>query len=216
MNYPLAERFKSLQGEGLYTGTPMAFIRFVGCSVGQKVCTACDTDFTSMRKDLGGGSYTAQELLDWIGPDYDRVCMTGGEPMDRDLGDLILFLRQHGKKTHMETSGTKIRRMTVDGPPFGLARPDWITVSPKPGYHESMISLASEIKVILHGLGDGPGWPTLQNALDWANGGKLVYLQPRNERLTVDTDRLHEVVSLCKLYPQLRCSLQLHKVLGER
>lgn len=35
--YPIAERFTSLQGEGLYTGTQMHFIRFAGCSVGKKL-----------------------------------------------------------------------------------------------------------------------------------------------------------------------------------
>lgn len=35
--FPIAERFTSLQGEGLYTGTVMHFIRFAGCSVGSKM-----------------------------------------------------------------------------------------------------------------------------------------------------------------------------------
>lgn len=33
--YPIAEEFDSLQGEGVYTGTPMRFIRLAGCNVGR-------------------------------------------------------------------------------------------------------------------------------------------------------------------------------------
>lgn len=34
--YPIAERFVSPQGEGVWTGTIMAFIRLAGCTVGRK------------------------------------------------------------------------------------------------------------------------------------------------------------------------------------
>ena len=38
--YPIAETFCSPQGEGLWTGTLMHFIRFAGCSVGKKLTMA--------------------------------------------------------------------------------------------------------------------------------------------------------------------------------
>ncbi len=59
MKYPLAERFKAPQGEGLFTGTPMAFVRLVGCSVGKGVCHACDSDFDRVRPDRVGGLFDA-------------------------------------------------------------------------------------------------------------------------------------------------------------
>ena len=84
MKYPVVERFKSLQGEGMYAGTPMAFIRFVGCSVGKKTCAFCDTDFVEPLTWRGGGEYTEDELLEWAQP-YRHICLTGGEPLDQDL-----------------------------------------------------------------------------------------------------------------------------------
>src|SRR5271170_6427812 len=35
--YPVSEIFTSIQGEGVYTGTVMTFIRLAGCSVGKKI-----------------------------------------------------------------------------------------------------------------------------------------------------------------------------------
>jgi hypothetical protein len=94
--------------------------------------------------------------------------------------------------------------------------PLWLTVSPKPGYLPEMLQAADEIKVILGGLGDGEGWPTVEDAVRWADAGQLVYIQPRNERLTLNGDNVEEAVRLVAKYPQLRLSLQLHKVLRTR
>lgn len=210
--YPLAERFKAPQGEGLYAGAPMAFVRFVGCSVGQKVCTACDTDFDRAYPQLGGGNYTAEEIVGWAAPEK-RVCLTGGEPLDRDLSGLIEAAHAAGIVSHIETSGTRYQAW-LDG-----IEPSWtwICVSPKPGYSTEMVEdVADEIKVIIGGLGDGPGWPTVEDAVRWADRGRLVYVQPRNERLTVDRRALDEALEIVAHHPQLRLSVQLHKFLRTR
>ena len=208
MKYPVAERFFAPQGEGLFTGTPFAFIRLVGCSVGQKVCTACDTDFSKMHTHLGGGLYTPEELAEWAG-DYHHSCLTGGEPLDRDLVPLIEVLGN--TYVHIETSGTV-------SPPWLselLDRP-WVSVSPKPGYQNSMIDRADEIKVILGGLGDGPGWPTVDDALRWASEEKIVYIQPRNGVLDIDRQAMDEAIRVVTENPSLRLSIQAHKYLRVR
>lgn len=212
MKYPLAEKFRAPQGEGLYTGTPMAFVRLVGCSVGQDVCTACDTDFHAMHPPLGGGLFTAEEIVEWAKP-YRHMCVTGGEPLDRDLADLFEVARKTGVKVHIETSGTKRPGWLTNVLYF---KEHWLCVSPKPGYLDEMITDADEVKVIIGGLGDGPGWPTVADAVRWADAGKLVYIQPRNQRLTVDKMAMDEVLGVLHEYPQLRLSCQLHKYLGVR
>src|SRR6478752_6982673 len=91
MKYPVAERFFAPQGEGLLTGVPTAFIRLVGCSVGKGVCTACDTEFEQMHHNLGGGLYDETALSTWA-RDMHNICITGGEPLDRDLKPLLQHL----------------------------------------------------------------------------------------------------------------------------
>lgn len=229
MKLPVAERFKAPQGEGLYAGTPMAFVRFVGCSVGQKVCTACDTDFDRINRDLGGGLYSPEEIVEWARP-YEHVCFTGGEPFDRDLRELVAACWRAGLKVHIESSGTVWPDWLVyvaqaqSGLHFELAPVDgaavvgfmWLTVSPKPGFLPRVVRRADELKLILGGLGDGPGWPTLDDAVRWSENGQLVYVQPRNGRLLIDHVALAEAVAVVSDHPALRLSVQLHKFIRTR
>lgn len=210
----------------------MAFIRLVGCSVGQRICTSCDTDFDIMRPELGGGLYTVEELVAWAKEHrVEHVCLTGGEPLDRDLRPLLKGIYEDVGWAHVETSGTKNPGWLVrsDMPeetfPLSVQHDDgeepepmalWLTVSPKPGYRADMLALADELKVIDGGLGDGPGWPTLDDALAWAKEGKLVYWQPRNDRLQIHHDHMAEAIAVVTQHPQLRLSCQLHKYIRTR
>lgn len=239
MTYKLAERFKSIQGEGVYAGTPMAFIRFVGCSVGKKICQHCDTDFEKVGSDWrGGGEFSTEQLKQWLA-DYQHVCLTGGEPLDQDLVPLLEQLCVGGRMAHIETSGT-----VKPHPDVGISEEKvenlWVCVSPKPGFREDMIRMADEIKVIVPGLGtpesvetilaqtqtngrswhvrayDSPStfrWPTLEDALRWADMGKTVFLQPRNGKYDVDKQNLLYVQDVIAEHPQLRLSVQMHKIL---
>ena len=206
--WQIAEKFKSLQGEGSYAGTPMAFIRFIGCSVGKRTCHHCDTDFDLAMPWRGGGEFSAPELLGWAA-DYAHLCLTGGEPFDQNLEELVSFARSCGRHVHIETSGT------VPLPDWLVYhRPHvWICCSPKPGYLQGVVETADEVKVIVPGLGNGPGWPTLEDALQWADFGKRVYLQPRNAKFDVDKQNLIYVQDIIHDHPSLRLSVQLHKLL---
>lgn len=236
MKIPTAERFFAPQGEGLYAGTQMAFIRTVGCSVGKSVCSACDTEFDRMLPSYGGGVYDVAELLAWTGA-CEHVCITGGEPLDRDLRPLLRALVDAKKMPHIETSGTK-RPDWLDPvrPPFEARgehaigypsdrRPGtvawqwsklWLTVSPKPGYLPEMVASADEIKVILGGLGSGSGWPTVEDAVRWADNGRLVYVQPRNDVLRINGENMRAALAVVASHPQLRLSTQLHKYVQTR
>lgn len=225
MEYPVAEIFTSIQGEGVYAGALMTFIRLVGCSVGKKVCQKCDTDFDKTYPWRGGGEFSPEQLLKRV--QADRVCITGGEPFDHDLRPLLYGLRS--KAIHIETSGTKdfsflerhdvfngrrgIRRYSFEGQ--DVNQPIWITVCPKPGYLRSNMSNADEIKVIAGGLGVGHDWPTVDDARSWT-GLCPVFIQPCNEKEKVNMYNLQMATDIVKSYPELRLSVQLHKLLVVR
>lgn len=207
--YEIAELFHSVQGEGVYTGTPMTFIRFTGCSVGKRICHHCDTDFSGVVP-WKGGHWTLSQLLQKVR--CKHVCITGGEPLDIRPGDSLLFkeLLRIGHTLHVETSGT----VECDV----RSHFDWVTVCPKPGFKLSMLEQAHEIKVIVGGLGTGTGWPTLEDALKWARDWpeKPVFLQPRNAKHEVDPLALAHAMELVMAHPELRLSVQMHKLLEVR
>lgn len=217
-SYQLAERFISQQGEGIYTGTLMGFLRFTGCSVGKKICQHCDTDFENMDPWKGGGPLTLTGIQDWVTENKLRhVCFTGGEPLDQpNLEPLTEALIDLETMIHVETSGT------VKYPDWLSHDRIWITMSPKPGYLVENFTPTHEFKIIVSGLGVGnlpPGtkWPTIEDALFIAeNYRKPVFLQPRNKKYEVDFEALRVVQDLVRTHPQLRMSIQLHKLLKVR
>ncbi|MCH7553988.1 MAG: 4Fe-4S cluster-binding domain-containing protein [Chloroflexi bacterium] len=108
----ISEIFYSIQGEGIYTGLPMVFVRFQGCPF---QCAWCDTEYTW---DFGGGSemgldaVTAQ-IAQWPAK---RVCVTGGEPLAhaRDFAALAQALNEQGYWIEVETAGG--HRLPMDLP----------------------------------------------------------------------------------------------------
>lgn len=108
----LAECFASIQGEGIYSGTPSFFVRFTGCNLR---CTWCDTPYASWnpekeRHSLGSLLQKIQSL-----GEIRHVVITGGEPMiANNLGLLCDTLKKRGYFITMETAGTVWKDVPVD------------------------------------------------------------------------------------------------------
>jgi len=241
--FPIAEMFTSPQGEGLYTGTLMRFIRIAGCSVGRKmkdseergqwgvreeallnerfpliniyreVCTtfdgrefACDTDFSTKQV------LTADEIANGVGDDIEHVCITGGEPLNHNLTQLLCTLQDKGCYVHIETSGTvSIRNAYPNFVPSDLVDISkdgwlWITVSPKRGVLPEMISLASEVKLLID-----DGFDPYCVSKEF-RAKELVYLQPINGEFQISDKNMQRCLALQKAFPHFRISLQAHKL----
>ena len=111
--YRINEIFRSLQGEGYFTGTPSVFIRMSGCN---RNCSFCDTDHSAATE------MTAGEIIDRIsGFNLRHVVVTGGEPLLQLDRTLTAALKDAGYFIAVETNGS----MPV---PEGV---DWVTCSPK-------------------------------------------------------------------------------------
>lgn len=228
--YPIAEIFESIQGEGIWSGTPMTFIRLAGCCVGrpytedakralglavfQERCTdwagnsfPCDTNYRGSR------SQTPEEIVLEAG-DAERVSITGGEPFMHNLYQLMVALRTANQdiKIHAETSG--VRRID----PAVLTFIDHLVVSPKAGYRYDVMEEADEVKVL---VGSGfdehrfikelAEWQRL-----WGKEQRPVWLSPVNKLTELDQENTARCISLVKKYAGLRICIQVHKVLGLR
>src|ERR1700744_1006625 len=99
----VAEIFYSLQGEGILTGVPSAFIRTSGCNLR---CTWCDTPYTSWNPE--GEELPLDEILHRVrGFGAKHVVVTGGEPMIApQIVDLTKDLHAAGLHITIETAGT--------------------------------------------------------------------------------------------------------------
>jgi 7-carboxy-7-deazaguanine synthase len=142
VSYLVKEIFgPTLQGEGAHAGAPCVFLRFAVCNL---ACTWCDTDFAPD----GALELDAAQIVDrLVALDEHRarmVVVTGGEPTLHWDEPLAAAIRAAGFRIHMESNGTRAL----------AARVDWLTVSPKPRFHEGRFDFhpalpISEIKVVV-------------------------------------------------------------------
>ena len=107
----IAEIYRSIQGEGLLTGTPSVFVRASGCNLR---CWYCDTPHASWEpagSDLSVDEIVA-EVEEW---DPTHVVLTGGEPMlFAELLPLCEALQQRDKHLTVETAGTLFLPVACD------------------------------------------------------------------------------------------------------
>jgi len=101
----VVEVFKSIQGEGVYTGVPVVFVRMGGCNL---ACEWCDTKYSWGDEFI---EYGVDELVAEIEACADgckTICFTGGEPMlqQDELEGVAMLLHVKEYTLHVETNGT--------------------------------------------------------------------------------------------------------------
>lgn len=99
----IAEIYRSLQGEGLLTGTESVFVRVAGCNLR---CWYCDTPYTSWAPE--GTDWPLEDIVQEVEQfAADHVVLTGGEPMlYAELIPLCERLKASGRHITIETAGT--------------------------------------------------------------------------------------------------------------
>ena len=138
LKLPLVEDFYTIQGEGYHTGKAAYFIRLGGCDIG---CQWCDTKF-AWHPNL----HKLTDIKDIIGQakiySAKSIVVTGGEPLNYNLGHLCTELKKLNIKIYLETSGV--------GPLTGNW--DWICLSPKKHNtpNDQLYNKAKELKVIIN------------------------------------------------------------------
>lgn len=219
MNVVVNEVFETIQGEAGFTGTPAVFVRMQGCGVG---CPWCDTrntwasdvvegtvdDLFERDGQSGGVSVDVDGLVNQIASRFRarHVVITGGEPLEQPLEQLIDALLALNYRVQIETSGTasQVVRAAV-----------FVTLSPKVGMpggrvvQPDMMLRANEIKMP---VGRQRDIDTLQQVLSMPRDPSAeVWLQP----ISASKPATELCVSAATRYGW-RVSLQTHKFLGVR
>lgn len=100
--------FSSIEGEGIWIGSPTIFVRFQGCTI---KCKNCDTP-EAIRKNEGI-NYTVNQIIEEItafGDGVKRVSLTGGNPLEQNpqlLNRLIIELFSLGYVVNLELPGVE-------------------------------------------------------------------------------------------------------------
>jgi 7-carboxy-7-deazaguanine synthase len=107
----VAEIFASIQGEGIWVGTPSVFIRVSGCNLR---CVWCDTPYASWQPE--GPIQAIDEIVaEATRHGIGHIVLTGGEPMLFDpIEELAARLKARGHTLTIETAGTFYRDLPCD------------------------------------------------------------------------------------------------------
>lgn len=226
--YPIVEIFRSIQGEGVWSGRPAVFIRFAGCNMwsgleehrgrdaernGVRCPRWCDTDF---RKGL---NWSAVEIARYVGelnPSKQRmIVLTGGEPALHVDVSLLRCLRNESRMIAIETNGSIAIEQDV------LAWIDWVTCSPKQKPSQIKLNRCSELKVVFESNGTNPN-EYLSEECSLSVDTRCLYVQPELSGLapwtTLGELRAHvrDVVQFIDANPDWKLSCQLHKLVGAK
>jgi len=168
--YTVKKIFRTVQGEGFWSGTSAVFVRFVGCNMwsgferdrerdGKKNTpgkeargcpTWCDTDFTPEGSSQMSGLELAREVKK-CGP-TPLVVLTGGEPLLQADDRLMDRIHEEcpGIQIAVETNGTVSLEDTFESIGYDHSwTPDWVCCSPKVPEGQLKIEACDEAKLVL-------------------------------------------------------------------
>lgn len=240
--YPISEIFTSPQGEGMYTGAVMTFIRLAGCTVGKpfKGEQALDSDknFKSIPVEING-RFAPQAVL----PIYTEQCtlydgrkfacdtdyrvkqrLTIKEIIAQIPSDVQYACLTGGEPMMhpilplidaLHEAGKEVHLETSGTIPLNNVFPTFTSHA----YVWITISpkfgvLPEMVKIAneVKILVDKDFNPG--NLSEAIRNHKRLYIQPINSEFEVNHENLRLVLELQKKYPKWRVSLQLHKVLS--
>jgi 7-carboxy-7-deazaguanine synthase len=236
----IAEVFSSIQGEGTWVGTPMRFIRLVGCPVGKKAtdewmksptmepssidhpmlpvftgsqsaCKTWDGRFFPCDTDFSYHTYKTVDEL--IGETWEKhICLTGGEPLihQKSLIEQGFFQLAFHRGIQIHIETSGTIMIHHS---FEHDNRVWLTVSPKFGVLHPMLLLADEIKLLVDEEWDEAN---LLRELQLENIRTPVFVSPINGEKEVNQENVKLALTVLRSHPTWRLSAQWHKFLNLR
>ncbi len=227
--YAVKAVWRTLQGEGAWSGRAAVFVRFVGCNLwsgyeadrtrdaersGADCPLWCDTDFTKE----GATRFTAEALateMQRVGGPIRFCVLTGGEPLLQADAALIDSLHAAGFEVAVETNGTVTLADAFTDVDDTLVPPDWIVCSPKLPEDRLVLEHCDELKLVVPDYRPEDYTSFAERVRPHTVGGRKrqwLWLQPEDGPRLADATALAVETTLA--HPAWRVSVQTHKVLG--
>lgn len=208
--------FKTIQGEGPFTGAPSVFVRLAGCNL---KCEMCDTDYTSSIMELK--PWEVVEAVEDIATPNKLVVITGGEPFRQPMYHLVAQLLNRGFRIQFETNGTLAPNLSVEQ----LFNPRITVVcSPKGRIHSDWNDVIAAYKYVVHAdhINPDDGLPTEALGQALGKGSRPfrsvphnnVYVQPVDVQDEAENKRHMEAAIASCMKHGYRLCLQTHKIIG--
>lgn len=191
--------FATLQGEGLYVGTPAVFVRLGGCNL---ACEFCDTDFESFV------SIPLADIMDKVkklaGDAIKLIVITGGEPLRQNIVPFCEELLVGGYSVQIETNGTLYRELPQEAD---------IVCSPKSSIplREDLLQKLSALKFLISANNNN------YNDVPEVGQSKYnipVFVQPMDEYDEAKNIANRNLAMELAMRHGYRLSLQIHKILN--
>lgn len=240
--YPISEIFTSPQGEGVYAGTLMTFIRLSGCTVGKPYpkekyisVMGADVGFDDSAVTISGLPIYTEKCTLYDGRTF--ACDTDYRVKERMSPSLIVQQIPRNVQhvcitggeplmhdlnhliTYLHESNKEIH-LETSGTIDKYVDPDiWVSVSPKFNCQYDMIRRADEVKILIDkdfNLVD-PMITLIDGGVQAVRlhdlaGEKPVFLQPINFENAVNKENLQHCLDIQQEYPNFRVSPQMHKL----
>jgi organic radical activating enzyme len=238
----LHEIFRSVQGEGIYTGVMQVFVRFSGCGFS---CSYCDSKAAKERAEscrcaLPGGDVELQNPVDPEAaatltlslaalPGTHSISVTGGEPLEQPgfLADFLELAGRGGLPLYLETNG-----LDTAGLESVLPMVDIVSLDIKlpslcggddvfPAYRETLRAASAKAlfcKIVVAGGADAEEFEAAAGLIAEVDSGIPLVIQPATpagDCAALDPKNLLGLAALAApLLEDVRIIPQCHLVLG--
>ena len=186
-------------------GFPSIFLRLAGCS---EACQYCDTKYALESGTELRVSEIRDRLVQWRQKrPASQVVITGGEPLEQDLSELVSLLKSEDFYLAIETNGCHYQDLAIN----------WWTVSPKDGQnfqiHPHLHTRISEVKLIVNQHLN----LNIISKIRTLGQDFPIFLQPQ----VYDPEKYektHELYQQCQELglPEIRIGYQLHTIYGKQ
>ena len=208
----VVEIFKSIDGEGKYTGLPAIFIRLYGCNLRCKYAEGgCDTPYS-----WSGDNYkemSVKEILDEVKKlEVKHITLTGGEPLIHpNVDDLLNTLLDNNYIINVETNGT-VKPVIRDPNIFYTMDYKTYTSGMSDKMNFDALNSLTEFDVLKFVVGSIEDLNQSKEVLQKITSNPMVYFSPIFNK--IEPKDIVEYILNNKLY-DCRVQVQLHKVIWD-